>query len=169
MNPRLKNAAGVAGLLLLLWPARMMPEEEPAAGEDWTVVTCDGNLFMDYETNRVIFFNNVRVENPRGSIDSDRLTVFFSPDGKTVEKTEGEGNVRIRMGLRSGRSERFIYYPAEKKAVLVGDAAVTVAGDSVRGGTIIFYLDRNEMDVEESPTLKYVPEEDYQVDFKIGR
>ncbi len=161
-----KEAAFVLGVMLCLWfPSSMTGEEVPAGGEDWTVVTCDGNLFMDYENNKVIFFNNVRVENPRGSINSDRLVVFFSPDGKTVEKTEGEGNVRFRSQGRSGRSEKFIYYPAEKKAVLIGDVEVGVAGEKLRGGMVTLYLDSDEVEVEESPTLEYVPEEDYQVNF----
>ncbi len=129
------------------------------------MITCDGNLFMDYERQRVIFFNNVRVENPRGNIRSDRLIVYFSPDGKTVEKTEGEGNVRINSEGRSGRSDRIIYFPAEKKAVLVGEAEVTVGGDTVGGGYITFFLDNMDIEVEDSPTLEYLPEADFSVDF----
>jgi lipopolysaccharide transport protein LptA len=149
----------------LLLPASILVGEEQNTGEDWTAITCDGNLYMDYHRQRVIFFNNVRVENPRGRIQSDRLTVFFSTDGKTVEKAEGEGNVRINAEGRSGRSEKIIYYPGEKKAVLIGEASVTAGGDTVGGGMITFFLDKMDMEVAESPTLEYILEGDYQVDF----
>jgi len=160
--PKTLIALAAASLLL---PALTLIGEEQNTGEDWTVITSDGNLYMDYDRQRVIFFNNVRVENPRGRIQSDRLTVFFSPDGKTVEKVEGEGNVRINSEERSGRSEKIIYYPGEKKAVLIGEASVTVGGDTVGGGMITFFLDKMDMEVAESPTLEYIPEGDYQVDF----
>jgi len=163
MNFASKGAVFLLAAIALLAPAAGSPDGE----EDWTVITCDGNLFMDYENQRVVFFNNVRVENPRGRIRSDRLTVYFSPDGKTVEKTVGEGNVRFESEGRSGRSEQIVYYPAEKKAVLIGQATVASGGDSVGGGLITFYLDRNEMEVEESPTLEYIPEEEFDVDFKV--
>lgn len=156
---------GLAVVLLILLPVRSFRGEDQTEGENWTVVNCDGNLFMDYDRQQVIFFNNVRVENPRGRIRSDRLIVFFSPDGKTVEKLEGEGNVRINAEGRSGRSEKIIYYPAEKKAVLIGNATVVAGGDSVRGGMISFYLDKMDLEVEESPSLEYLPEGDYRVDF----
>jgi len=161
----LKNPACALGaIFLLFFPGWIMRGEESAGDEDWTVVTCDGNLFMDYKSNRVIFFNNVRVENPRGSIRSDRLIIFFSPDGRSVERTKGEGNVQIKAEGRDGRGERLIYYPAERKAVLSGDAVLTVAGNSVRGGKITFYLDQKNIEVEERPILEYVPDKDFDVD-----
>ncbi len=152
-------------LVFLLLSAGISGGEDQNQGEDWTVITCDGNLFMDYEQQRVIFFNNVRVDNPRGKIQADRLVIWFSPDGKTVEKAEGEGHVRITSEDRVGRSERLVYFPAEKKAVLIGAATVTVGGDSVGGGMITFFLDSMDIEVEENPTMEYLPEEDFQVDF----
>lgn len=151
--------------ILLLISAGILGGEDLNGAEDWTVITCDGNLYMNYVAKRVVFFNNVQVENPRGSIRADRLIVYFAPDGKTVEKTEGAGHVRITSEGRSGRSEKIIYYPTEKKIVLIGDAMVTIYGNSVGGGMITFFLDSKDIVVEESPTLEYLPEENFQVDF----
>ncbi len=153
----------LAVVLLFLPPVRLSRGEDRAEAEDWTVVTCDGNLLMDYEKQLVYFFNNVLARNPRGTIRSDRLIVFFSPDGRSVEKTEGEGNVRFEADGRTGRGERMIYYPAEKKTVLIGEASVSFGGDTVRGGMITFYLDKMEMEVEDSPSLEYHPEGDFQI------
>ncbi len=151
--------------ILLLAPLAILRGEDRNRAEDWTVITCDGNLYMNYVEKRVVFFNNVQVKNPRGSIRADRLIVYFSPEGKTVEKTEGAGHVRITSEGRSGRSEKIIYYPAEKKTVLIGEAMVTIDGNSVGGGMITFFLDSKDIVVEESPTLEYLPEENFQVDF----
>jgi len=140
-------------------------EEESAGDEDWTVVTCDGNLLMDYQNQRITFFNNVFVKNPRGSLRSDRLTIFLTPDGKKVERTEGEGNIHIKMEDKTGTSDRVIYYPEEKKAIMLGNAMVSMGSNSVRGGQITFYLDKKEMEVQDTPDLKYIPDEDYDVSF----
>ncbi len=159
------TTAGVilAASLLFLLPVGSSGGEEQPGAEDWTAVSCDGNLYFDYGQQRAYFFNNVLVQNPRGTIRSDRLIVFFSPDGRSVEKTEGEGNVRFEAEGRTGRGERMIYYPAEKKTVLIGEAAVSFAGDTVRGGVITFYLDTMEMEVEDTPSLEYHPEGDFQI------
>ncbi|MFH1037608.1 MAG: LptA/OstA family protein [PVC group bacterium] len=141
------------------------PEPEAPPDDEWTVVTCDGNLFLDYGHQQATFFNNVLVKNPRGSLRADRLVIFFTPDGKKVERTEGEGNVQILSEEKTGNAEKVIYYPDEKKAVLLGDAVITSRTDSVRGGQITFYLDRNEIEVEDTPGIKFFPDRDYNVNF----
>lgn len=164
MRPVFKPAGiFLAAVLFLLIPARSFGGEDRTGADDWTVVTCDGNLFLDYQRQRAHFFNNVLVRNPRGKIRADRLIVFFSPDGRSVERTEGEGNVRFDAEGRTGQAERMIYYPAEKKTVLIGEASVSLGGDTVRGGVITFYLDRKEMEVEDTPSLEYHPEGDFQI------
>lgn len=158
-------SALIAGSALLFSNVTAVGEEGPAPDDDWTVVTCDGNLFMDYRNQRVTFFNNVLVKNPRGSLRADRLIIFFSPDGKKVERTEGVGNILIRMEEKTGRSEKVIYYPGEKKAVLVGNAVVTFGANSIRGGQITFYLDRKEMEIEDTPDIQFFPDQDYDMIF----
>jgi len=140
-------------------------EEESVGDDDWTVVTCDGNLLMDYLKQRITFFNNVLVKNPRGSLRADRLIIFLTPDGKKVERTEGVGNIHIKMEEKTGTSDKVIYYPEEKKAIMLGNAVVSSGSNSVRGGQITFYLDKKEMEVQDTPDLKYIPDEDYDVTF----
>ncbi len=140
-------------------------EEDSVGDDDWTVITCDGNLLMDYNKQRIIFFNNVLVKNPRGSLRADRLIIFLTPDGKKVERTEGEGNIHIQMEEKTGTSDKVVYYPEEKKAIMLGNAVVSSGTNSVRGGQITFYLDKKEMEVRDAPDLKYIPDEDYDVHF----
>ena len=110
------------GLVRAPGPAGGEATPAPAPeGESWTVITCDGNLYLDYKANRASFYNNVVVKNPRGTIKADRLFVFFSADGKEVERTEAIGNVSVRMGPKTGSSDKIIHYPAEKRAVMIGN------------------------------------------------
>jgi len=66
-------------------------EEESVGDDDWTVVTCDGNLLMDYLKQRITFFNNVLIKNPRGSLRADRLIIFLTPDGKKLREQKERG------------------------------------------------------------------------------
>lgn len=137
----------------------------PAPAEDWTVITCDGNLLMDYLSNKITFFHNVLVKNPRGSIRTDRLILFLSDQSEKVERVEAEGNVRITTGNRLGSSEKSVYYPDEKKAILIGKAMVREGENVVRGEKITFYLDRKEMEVEKGREIEIVPEKDFEIYF----
>ena len=165
----MKLVSTIGGLILTVFLSTfffpVMGEEEPAGDDDWTVITCDGNLLMDYKNQRITFFNNVLVKNPRGSLRADRLIIFLTPDGKKVERTEGMGNIRIRMEEKTGTSDKIIYYPEEKKAIMLGNAVVSSGTNSVGGGQITFYLEKKEMEVQESPDLKYIPDEDYDLTF----
>lgn len=150
----------------LSYPGLIAAAEKTAlADENWSVITCDGNLFMDYLNNTVTFYNNVTVKNPRGELVSNRLIVYFSEGGKKVEKTEGIGKVKIRADEKTGWADRFLYFPAQKTAILLGNARVKVGENIVRGGKITFYLDRKEMEVEEAPDIRFLPEEDLEVNF----
>jgi len=42
---------------------------------------------------------------------------------------------------------------------------VSSGSNSVRGGQITFYLDKKEMEVQDTPDLKYIPDDDYDVNF----
>jgi len=164
---KLSTTTGGLVLAFFLWAVcfPIVGEEVPSADDDWTVITCDGNLLMDYKNQQVTFFNNVLVKNPRGSLRADRLIIFFTPDGKKVERTEGLGNVRVRMEEKTGTSDKIIYYPEEKKAIMLGNAVVSSGTNSVGGGQITFYLDKKEMEVQDAPDLKYIPDDDYDVTF----
>lgn len=159
----------LTGLLLsgvVRFPLSVAGDAIPTPPVDsWTVITCDGNLSMDYEANQAFFYNNVVVKNPRGTLQADRLVVFFSPDGKKVEKSEASGHVTVRFGEKSGSSNRMVYYPVQKKAILLGDAVVAAGPNSVRGEKITFYLDREEMEVEGAPDGSILPDRDYDVTF----
>jgi lipopolysaccharide transport protein LptA len=165
----MKLATIIGGLVLTVFLSAsffpVMGEEVPAGDDDWTVITCDGNLLMDYKNQRITFFNNVLVKNPRGSLRADRLIIYLTPDGKKVERTEGIGNIRIRMEEKTGTSDKIIYYPEEKKAIMLGNAVVSSGTNSVGGGQITFFLDKKEMEVQDTPDLKYFPDEDYDVSF----
>lgn len=158
MNPSALLAA-------LLFASATPPTPAPTPAEDWTVVTCDGNLTVDYERNLATFYRNALIKNPRGTLRSEKLVIHFSEKGKTVEKAEALGGVAVDMGERTGSSDTVVYYPREKRVVMSGRATINQAEGSVRGETITFFLDRQEMRVEGSPVADVIPEKDVGVEF----
>jgi len=142
------------------------PGQGPTPPPDWTVITADGNLFMDYRKNMVTFFRNVRVNNPRGRLRSDRMIIFVSARDKKMEKVEAFGNVTIDMGERSGSSDKLLYLPEEKKVILLGNAMVRDKKNRVRGKKITFFLDKEEMEVSSVLDINLTPDKD--MDFNLG-
>jgi len=159
------SALAVALCAALIAATPPPPAPAPTPAEDWTVVTCDGNLLIDYELNQATFFRNVLIKNPRGTVRSPQLILYFSPQGKKVEKAEALGGVTVVMGEKTGTADTAVYFPEEKKVVMQGRAVIDQADGSVRGDKITFFLDRREMRVEGSPGAKVIPEKDIDVKF----
>ena len=148
----------LALLLAAFLPLPWVPGDDALPDEeDWTVITSDGNLLMDYAAQTAVFSHNVRGRNSRGSLDSNRLVIFFAEDGQTVKTVEAIGNVKVDMGGRTGGADKLLYYPQEGRTVLLGSAAVRIGEDSVRGEEITFFLDRDEIEVKTARELRIVP------------
>ena len=83
------------------------PAPVPTPAEDWTVVTCDGNLLVDYERNQATFFRNVLIKNPRGTVRSPQLILYFSPQGKKVVM---QGRAVIDQADGSVRGDKITFF-----------------------------------------------------------
>jgi len=81
---------------------------------------CTGALEIEYAAGKAIFNDDVVVTHVQGKVFSDKSTLYFDPETKTIIKIVSEGNVKI---LREGSetfSERATYYGQEVKLVLEG-------------------------------------------------
>lgn len=102
-----------------------------------TVITCNGPLEVDYQSNIAIFRNNVKVNDERGEIFADQMDVYFatdSEDGKKVEGIEGMGidkiicigNVEIHHGENITYSEKAIYDTETGMLTLTGSPKLVI-------------------------------------------
>ena len=145
-------------MLAALLPLSLSPGNDDLPGEEnWTVITSDGNLLMDYAAQVAVFSHNVKISNPRGRLDSDRLTIFFAEDGQTVKMVEAVGNVKVDMAGKTGGADKLLYYPQERRTVLLGNADIRIGEDSVRGEEITFFLDRDEIVVKAATEMRIAP------------
>ena len=104
------------------------------AFKDKIVITCDGELVVDYEKNIASFYDNVKVERPDLTIYSDKMILYFVRGSATVpaaNKTDksmassidrivASGNVKIVRGENISYSQEAEYKALDKKIILSG-------------------------------------------------
>ena len=101
--------------------------------KDKVVITCDGELVVDYEKNIASFYDNVKVERSDLTIYSDKMVLYFirGSSGSEVNKTDkamassidrivASGNVKIVRGENISYSQEAEYKALEKKITLSG-------------------------------------------------
>lgn len=85
-----------------------------------TVITCDGQLDIDYQNSIAIFNENVKVKDLRGEMFSDTMEVYFDSQTKAIIKIIAKGHVKIVRDENESYSDEAIYTEADKKITLIG-------------------------------------------------
>lgn len=93
-------------------------------------ITCDGPLNVDYEKQIAIFNKNVKVVQEQGEMYADKMVVFFDAKGKSIDRVECYGNVKIINGENTTQSEQAIYTAKDKKVTLTGRPHLVIYSDS---------------------------------------
>ena len=102
-----------------------------------TVITCDGPLEVDYQSNLAIFQNNVKVEDRRGEIFADKMDVYFATQtesgkelpgmqGLGIERIVSTGNVEIHHGENITYSQKAVYDAKTGKLTLTGQPKLVI-------------------------------------------
>ncbi|MFH1394706.1 MAG: LPS export ABC transporter periplasmic protein LptC [Candidatus Omnitrophota bacterium] len=89
-------------------------------------VDCDGALEVEYNNNRAVFYENVRVKDKEGVLFADKLTVDFDPETQEVVQGTAEGNVKIKRGKSYTLSEKAVYTESTKSAELLGRPRIII-------------------------------------------
>ncbi|PIP19899.1 MAG: LPS export ABC transporter periplasmic protein LptC [Candidatus Omnitrophica bacterium CG08_land_8_20_14_0_20_41_16] len=101
--------------------------------KDKIIITCDGQLIVDYEKNIASFNDNVKVEKLDLIIYSDKMDLYFMTGdnsakadkttksmANSIDKIIASGNVKIVRGENISYSQEAIYTALDKKVVLSG-------------------------------------------------
>lgn len=91
-----------------------------------TVITCDGPLEVDYNKNVSYFYNNVKLDDAKVQIYSDKSIAYFDPKRRLLTKVFCEGNVRIVRGEDVTYAEEMTYLPDEGKVILTGRPKIVI-------------------------------------------
>jgi lipopolysaccharide export system protein LptA len=136
-------------------PANIGTTNEP------TIVTSD-RLTADYTHNVGTFEGNVLAVDPRITVRSDKMTVWFAATNsaaattndaqRSIRKIVAEGAVVINQENRKATSDRAEYTAAEGKVVLTGHPKLENPDGTVTGTRITFWRNQEKIDVESEAT-----------------
>jgi len=84
-----------------------------------TVVTCEGPMEVDYGRRLARFWRNVRVDDQKGFIQSDRMDAVFDSKNQ-LEKATFYGHVEIHHGSQVAFAQRANYWQPLGQTRLVG-------------------------------------------------
>lgn len=131
-------------LLLLPLPAGICPAAEqphsgPPVGDQPIYITSD-RLEADDAVNLVRFEGEVVAKQGDVIIYADRMTVFYRPEDREVERVEALRNVRIVQGTKVATGQKGVYFRNEGRIVLTGSPKVHQGEDFIEGDEITVFL-----------------------------
>ncbi len=85
------------------------------------------------------YIGHVIAQKGKTVMTGDKLFVFFDKTGKYIEKIEVVGNVHIVDPRGEGWCNTLYYYPAQEKAVLIGNAKLKQGKNVIVGDRIVAY------------------------------
>lgn len=98
----------------------------PQEDNSFIMITCKGPLDIDYQEGKAVFYGDVKADQKDSQIFSDKATVYFDIETRTVLKMIAEGNVRIIRGKNTSFSDRAIYNATTKKIRLEGNPRLVI-------------------------------------------
>lgn len=95
----------------------------------FTYITCEGPMEIDYQGNTAVLYNNVKVSDPQGDIYADKMTLYFEPGARTIQKVYATGNVKIVRKDSTTYSRDAEYDFATQKLTLTGQPRVLIVSE----------------------------------------
>ncbi|MFH1868161.1 MAG: LPS export ABC transporter periplasmic protein LptC [Candidatus Omnitrophota bacterium] len=121
------NAVGLgARALPSLKKAQLNEDVKVNIKKPIALITCDGPMEIDYGNNITFFNNNVKLDDSKAQIRTDKATAYFDPDKRLLTKVLCEGNVYITRGDDITNSEKLTYFPGEGRVVLDGRPRIII-------------------------------------------
>lgn len=118
-----------------------------------TIVTSD-KLTFDYKKRFALFEGTVVVNDPRLQLQTDRLTLIFTEDGR-VSTIKAEGKVLLSQDDKKARSDIATYDVISGKIVLAGGPPQVMQGRNIMEGEVITFW-RDEQRVECRPRARLI-------------
>jgi LPS export ABC transporter protein LptC len=97
------------------------PKDPPA------IITCDGPLEVDYANNIAYFYNNVKLDDTKTKIDTDKAIAYFDPKSRSLTKVFCQGNVKIVRGEDITYAQELTYLPQEGRVLLTGKPKIVIS------------------------------------------
>ncbi len=90
------------------------------------LITCRGPFKIFRKENRAIFFRDVMISDTKGTLQSDRLDIFFTEDKRAIEKVVASEGVRIERDGNVSYSQEAIYNTTTQSVKLIGEPSIEI-------------------------------------------
>lgn len=145
----------------LMEPNGEAPAEADPGGV--TVITSK-EMLLDQDSRSVWFEKNVRVEDPKLTIDCDVLEVNFS-ESNEIDWIEALGSVRLVHEGRVALAEKAVYDTISDEFLLEGNPRIMEGRNALLGERIRFWRGTGRMVCEPSARLVIYPDDQLKNDF----
>lgn len=115
--------------------------------------------FEGSEQRRFVFTGNVRAEQGKLTLRSERLEAFYPDGASRPERIVARGRVVMEESGRRATCDQAVFHRGEERVICTGDAQLEQGCDRVRGEEIVFHLDTEVMQVKGSADVRIHPEE----------
>lgn len=139
--------------LLIIVFLFMIPSLSAQNKMDFTRITSDGKLILDYKKKIADFFENVKVKTSDGLLKSDKLTVFFDSLGNDIDKMIAVGNVFIDQKAHQAEAQRAEFLSSDGKLVLTGNPVIRKGSNYYAADVIIIDTNTNKVYFEPSARI----------------
>lgn len=121
--------------------------------EDKPVVITSRSLLADNKKHTALFEGNVVAKTEDMTIYSDRMLVYYTEDGKKMDRIEARGNVKVVKEERTIVSKEATYYDEEQKVIFTGDPQAWEGDNKVTGTVITYFIKEDRSIVENSKVV----------------
>jgi len=98
-------------------------------------------LTYDDKKKVAVYVGNVIAQHGSTILTGDKLIIYFTKTGREIKKIVVIGNVHIKDERGEGWCDQLIYYPAQEKVVLIGNAKLRQGKNILIGDRIVAYRD----------------------------
>jgi lipopolysaccharide export system protein LptA len=118
------------------------------------IVVTSNRMEADKLGDTVTFLGNVVLKKEAMTMNADTLYVYYDQPARGVREIEAVGNVVVTQEGRVALAEKAVYFSAEEKIVLTGDARIIENENQVGGDRITLFL-RSERSIVEGGKLLF--------------
>ena len=95
--------------------------DETGLPEESTTIGQAQEFFFEDDAHRATYTTDAQVTGPRSDLTADVVDLVFLPDGRTLDRLEAAGNVRLRMTSRWVSGESLVYYDSDGRYEMTGE------------------------------------------------
>jgi lipopolysaccharide export system protein LptA len=119
------------------------------------VVITSSRMEAEELAKKVVFTGSVVLKKDGMTMSSDTMVVFYEPGSREIREIEAHGNVMVRKEESVALSNNAIYFGAEEKVVLTGNARIVENDNQIAGEKITLFIRDNHSVVEGGKVILY--------------